>query len=65
MNTSIDTTTDVEILSDAELEAREAAIKAHIDHLQRSLWEIDVERWSRTQFPMPASIPVMAEEYAA
>lgn len=58
MNNAIDTTTDVEILSDAELEACEAAIKAHIDHLQGYLWEIDVERWSR-QFPKPARIPVM------
>ncbi|GAA5531383.1 hypothetical protein [Herpetosiphon gulosus] len=66
MNTPIDTTTDVAILSDAELAAREAAIKAHIDHLKGYLWEIDVERWSRSEFPMPASIPVMAEyEYAA
>ncbi|KPL83044.1 hypothetical protein [Herpetosiphon geysericola] len=64
MNT-LNTTTDVELLSDAELEVREAAIIAHIDHLKGYLWQIDVERWSRTQFPMPASIPVMAEEYAA
>ena len=65
MNTSIDTTTDVEILTDAELEAHEAAARALINELGVYMWKIDVERWSRTQFPMPASIPVMAEEYAA
>ena len=59
MNNAIDTSIDVELLSDTALESCEAAIKAHIDHLQGYLWEIDVERWSR-QFPKPARIPVMA-----
>ena len=66
MNTPVDTTIDVETLSDTALEAYEATIRAQIDALKGRLWEIDVERWSRNAFPMPASVPVMAEyEYAA
>lgn len=66
MNTPIDTTIDIETLTDVALDAYEATIRAQIDALKGRLWEIDVERWSRTQFPMPARIPVMVEyEYAA
>ena len=66
MNTPIDTTIDVETLSDGALTAHEAAILAQIERLKGRLWEIDVERWSRTQFPMPLSVPMMVEpEYAA
>ena len=64
MNTPVETAIDVETLSDTALEVYEATIRAQIESLKGRLWEIDVERWSRNEFPMPASVPVMAE-YAA
>ncbi|MBM7846273.1 hypothetical protein [Herpetosiphon giganteus] len=64
MNTPIDTTTDVETLTDAELEAHEAAARALINELGVYMWKIDFERWNRTQPPLVINTPI-ATDYTA
>jgi hypothetical protein len=45
--TIIKSTDELETLTTAELAAYEASIKAQIETLKSTLWDVDMERWMR------------------